>query len=98
MTDLRDSEVPHQPDRGRRARAVHLDAVRLEDGNWRVTGGSAPHTVNSVATTCDCVDFQVRGCVCKHRVRVLIAEGDAAVWTALRDLVSVPTRTRRTAP
>jgi len=82
----------------RLARAVHLDALRLEDRTWLVTGGTQSHIVSADARSCDCLDHQLRergdGYRCKHLLRVLLAEGDAGTWALLRVLVAQPTRAR----
>ena len=44
----------------RLARAVHLDAVQLEGGAWRVSGGAQAHEVDAEASACDCYDFSAR--------------------------------------
>jgi hypothetical protein len=82
-------------DLGRLARAVHLDAERLTDGRWLVSGGAQPHIVDLDAGSCDCADSAVRGGPCKHLQRVRLALGDAAALERLRALVPLPTRARR---
>ena len=81
----------------RLARAVHLDAERLADGSWRVTGGTAPHIVSADGSECACADFAMRRAVCKHRARVLLALGDATTLAQLGAVVPMPTRQRRSA-
>jgi hypothetical protein len=80
------------PDLGRLARAVHLDAVRLVNGAWRVTGGANVHEVTSEATACDCTDYGVRGGACKHLLAVRLHTGDPETLAALRALVPLPRR------
>ena len=72
---------------GRLRRAVHLDAERLPDGSWRVTGGKGAHIVTADGSACDCTDYGVRQFVCKHRAAVLLRLGDADVLLALREFV-----------
>ena len=84
-------------DLARLARAVALDVVRLEDGDWLVSGGAQPHHVSADGRSCDCWDHAVHeGIICKHRTRILLARGDAAAWAGLRALVAQPRRRRRT--
>lgn len=97
MTNVPHKPAPLQPDVFRLRRALHLDCVRVEDQSWLVSGTGATHIVSPSAASCDCADFAARGVLCKHRLRCLIAEGDAATWGALRALVTMPTRQRRQA-
>jgi len=83
----------------RLARAVHLDAERLNAHHWRVWGGAAEHVVDADRGTCDCPDFRLRGRVCKHILAARLRSGDVELLNALRDLVPMPRRTwRRVAP
>jgi hypothetical protein len=83
------------------ARAVQLDAVRLEDNSWLVTGGALPHVLSADGRECGCLDFQLHnrgdGYRCKHLVRVGLIEGRAEDWAALRELVAKPKRASRKA-
>jgi hypothetical protein len=76
------------------ARAVGLDARRLERGRYEITGGSAPHVVDIRERSCDCTDFAVHGGACKHLLRALMAVGDPFTLSALRSLVPEPKRGR----
>ena len=83
------------------ARAVQLDAVRLENGEWLVTGGATPHRIRH--GICSCYDslYVVHtdvGYRCKHQLKVALLEGDARAWALLRELVPAPRRQRRTVP
>jgi hypothetical protein len=52
----------------------------LDDGRWRVTGGSAPHVVELFAgegLRCDCKSFRFRG-RCRHVDAVNQVEGSDA--------------------
>ncbi len=89
---------PTTVDRTRLARAVHLEAERLPDGRWRITGGSAPHIVDLTADTCDCPDHAMRRGVCKHLARARLAEGDADTLRALGELLPAPKRERTRQP
>src|SRR5437773_1863112 len=71
----------------RLARAVHLDAERVESGEWSVSGGEHAHAVNKDATDCDCTDHAVRGGLCKHILCARLYMGDRNVLQALRALV-----------
>lgn len=86
-------------DTTRLARAVHLDVTADGPGRWLVSGGREPHTVTGDAPdalTCDCTDAAMRpNELCKHRLRVLLALGNFDVVTALRALVPLPSRPRR---
>ncbi|HLA88894.1 MAG TPA: hypothetical protein VJL28_00500 [Gemmatimonadaceae bacterium] len=84
------------PDLERLARAVHLDAERLDTGAWRVTGGAHVHEVNADATACDCTDYAVRGRSCKHLLAVRLRSGDSEA--PLRLIVVAPRRARRPVP
>ena len=75
------------PDLDRLARAVHLDAERLDTGAWRVTGGANVHEVNADATACDCTDYAVRGGSCKHLLAVKLRAGDSETLRKLRAIV-----------
>lgn len=76
------------PDLRRLARAVRqLEAERLADGSWQVSGGVGVRTVDPGAVTCSCPDHSYRHCVCAHLVRVRLALGDAETVRALRELV-----------
>lgn len=86
------------PDPARLARAVHLDAVQLDDGSWKVTGGASEHDVNVDASSCDCHDFTVRGGSCKHMLAVRLRSGDSEAVEALRGLVVAPRRARTVRP
>lgn len=80
------------PDLGRLARALHLDAVRLTAGAWRVAGGAIAHEVNAEGTRCDCTDYGVHGGACKHMLAVRLHSGDTETLAALRALVPLPRR------
>lgn len=77
------------------ARALHLDAQRLDARRWRVTGGAGEHVVDVVRGRCDCPDCLLRGRICKHILRARMAQGDAETLAVLRELVPVPRRTGR---
>jgi hypothetical protein len=83
------------------ARAVYLDAVKLGDNTWQVSGGAEPHIVSADGRECGCLDFQLHnrseGYRCKHLVRIGLIEGVAEDWATLRALVAKPKRTRRKA-
>jgi hypothetical protein len=66
-----------------------LDCVRLDDGSWLVSGEGQPHVVTGAARWCDCLDFATRAKPCKHIYRVMISQGDAGVWRALRALFAL---------
>lgn len=75
-------------DLGRLARAVHLDAQRIGDSVYLVSGGATAHRVDlRVGEACDCDDRRIRGATCKHVLRAMLGEGDPDVLRALRDLV-----------
>ncbi|MEW5926017.1 MAG: hypothetical protein AB1941_00885 [Gemmatimonadota bacterium] len=76
-------------------RALELDAERLEDGRYLVTGGREPHYVDvrpSAAVACDCGDMAWRGPPflgpCKHVLRVRLACGDPIVLRAAGTLLA----------
>ena len=79
----------------RLARAVHLDAVYLCDGQWGVSGGGGRHVVDVRARSCDCGDYVVHHGVCSHLATVLLALGDPPTMAALRALVPAPKRRPR---
>jgi len=84
-------------DPARLARAVHLRAEPLGQGLWRVTGGDAPHLVDIETGSCDCVDYRLLGTRCKHVLAVRLAVLEPETRGALRDVVPMPKRVRRTA-
>lgn len=74
-------------------RAVHLDTQPQGD-LWQVTGPESLHlvTVDDSGLRCDCRDFEIRGGLCKHILRVGLANGDCDTIKALRKLLPIPTR------
>jgi hypothetical protein len=76
----------------RLAKAVHLDAEKLDNGAWKVSGGASEHLVTADASACDCADFSVRGGSCKHLLAVRLRTGDSEALDALRGLVVAPAR------
>lgn len=76
----------------RLARAVHLDAERIDRAMWRVTGGECPHIVT--AAGCDCMDATLHGAKqpCKHVLAVRLRVGHADTLKALRAIVPEPSR------
>lgn len=83
-------------ERGRLARAVHLEVEALGARQWAVTGGRERHLVTTEG--CDCVDSGVHlGIVCKHQLAIGLVCLPVEVLNALRALVPVQrARTRRT--
>ena len=81
----------------RLARAVHLSAVKLAPGRYRVAGGASAHVVDLSADVCDCADFALRGAVCKHLLAARLRAGDPEALQALRALVPLPRRRRSAA-
>ena len=80
-------------DSGRLARAIHLDAQRIDVGAYLVTGGAQDHTVevDGGRCFCNCPDAQARdGDSCKHALLVRLLNGDPEVAKALRQLVPEP--------
>ena len=57
-------------DPARTRRALALQVEELEDGAYRVTGGSEPHVVRG--RTCDCPDAIYFAGPCKHRTAVYL--------------------------
>lgn len=78
-------------DPARLARAVHLDVKRQGPG-YMVSGGQTTHYVPETARTCDCADYRLRAAVCKHRLAILLRQGDPDTLRGLRALVSLPRR------
>ena len=78
----------------RLARAVHLDAAPRDHETWHVMGRASLHVVTGGddGLVCDCEDFRVRGGLCKHALRILLARGDRAVIEQLRTLIPDPGR------
>ena len=75
------------PAQRRLLRALELDVTKLSDGSWLVSGGRQPHHVTDAG--CDCRDAAIAGADayrCKHRLRLLLRDGDPATWAALRVL------------
>ncbi|CAN5872038.1 hypothetical protein BH11GEM2_BH11GEM2_06650 [soil metagenome] len=72
----------------RLARAVHLEAERIGNGAWTVSGGRELHVVSEDTTECDCTDHQVRGGPCKHALCVRLRLGDVPTLRALRTIVA----------
>lgn len=71
---------------GRLARAVHLNAERIDAETWRVSGGEHPHFVTTAG--CDCADAAFRpGFACKHVLAVRLRSGDAETLSGLRAIV-----------
>jgi hypothetical protein len=65
-------------------RAVRLDVVRLEHGQYVVHG----HTVTATVTLeCDCADAAMRGARCKHILAVEYRRGISEVLAAVAQLV-----------
>jgi hypothetical protein len=75
----------------RLARALALDAERLPDGRFLVTGGSEPRLVDLAdATPCGCPDATMRGVTrCKHVLRAELGVLPDDLIHALRELVGV---------
>ncbi len=76
-------------------RALELDAERLAEGRYLVTGGREPHYVDvrpNAAVACDCGDMVWRGPPfpgpCKHVLRVRLACGDPVVLRAAGTLLA----------
>ena len=65
------SEFPSEIDPYRLRRALELSIVGQEGVNYRVIGGTDPHTVRANAgnVVCDCLDFS-KGNICKHILAV----------------------------
>jgi hypothetical protein len=76
------------------ARAIHLDVERLDAERWLVRGGASTHVVDAHRGRCDCPDCRIRGRVCKHLLRVHLAQGDADTLALLRAVVPMPRRGR----
>ena len=79
----------------RLARAVHLDTTPRDHETWHVMGRASLHVVTAGddgLLVCDCEDFQIRGGLCKHALRVLLARGDRLVIERLRALIPDPGR------
>ena len=77
----------------RLARAVHLDAAPRDHETWHVMGRASLHVVTAGDDglfVCDCEDFRVRGGLCKHALRILLARGDRSVIERLRALIPNP--------
>jgi hypothetical protein len=85
------------PDLDRLVRAVHLDAERLANGAWCVSGGEREHVVSADAKLCDCADFTIRAVECKHMLAVRLRLGDADVIRTLRLVVPAGRPVRRIA-
>ena len=71
-------------------RCLHLHAVRLTPGRYRVVGGAHTHWVDLYTASlprCDCGDHLWRDQICKHILAALLREGDERVLSALRELV-----------
>jgi hypothetical protein len=81
------------PDSARLARAVHLVVESIGTETWRVSGGVTDHVVTG--DRCDCTDYLVRGGRCKHILSVMLFTGDREVLYALREVVPLPSRSRR---
>ncbi len=81
-------------DLARLARAIHLDATPRDHETWHVMGRVSFHVVaaGDDGLTCDCEDHRVRGGLCKHALRILLARGDRAVIERLRALIPDPGR------
>ncbi len=78
----------------RLARALYLTCER-GFGLYRVSGGAGTHQVRlGEDPRCDCRDFEMRGGMCKHLLRVMLAKGDATVVETLRLLVPYPQQRR----
>lgn len=86
--------LPAGVERRRLAAARALDARPVGPGQYRVTGGAAPHYVDLAADgaalpKCDCPDALYRPAfVCKHRLAASLAAGDVTVIHALAALLA----------
>lgn len=75
-------------DTSRLARAVHLEAERIGNGAWTVSGGAGlHHVVSADATSCDCENYRLRGGPCKHALAVRLRLGDLGTLRPLRAIV-----------
>ena len=75
----------------RLARAVHLDAERIADHTYRVSGGEREHRVCLDASPeCDCEDAVYRRAACSHTLAAMLMEGDRDCLRTLRFWVPRP--------
>ena len=77
-------------DLDRLERSIGLEAERIADGCYRVTGGAQAHWVDLYTAAhprCDCGDHLWREQVCKHILAALLREGNDRVVRALRGLL-----------
>jgi hypothetical protein len=77
-------------DLDRLERSLGLRGERVEQGRYRVTGGSQDHWVDLYTAAyprCDCGDHLWRDRICKHILAALLREGDERVVRALQGLI-----------
>ena len=81
---------------GRLARAIHLQAERVDLHTFRVSGGAQHHTVElrDGGCFCDCWDSRIHGDGCKHSLIVRLLGGDEEVVRALRQLIPAPRKAK----
>ena len=85
-------------DLDRLERGLALQAERVGNGRYRVTGGAGDHWVDLATPShprCDCGDHLWRDQVCKHILAALLREGNEHV---VRALATVVARARQAAP
>jgi hypothetical protein len=90
MVPAIDFEAAGGVDLDRLERSLELVADRIDDGRFRVSGGTQDHWVDLYTTAhprCDCGDHLWRERVCKHILAALLREGDERVVRSLREVV-----------
>ena len=91
VTPLVQLDTADAVDLDRLERGLALQAERVGDGRYRVTGGAGDHWVDLATPShprCDCGDHVWRDQVCKHILAALLREGNEHVVRALATVVS----------
>jgi len=84
-------EVEGGVDFVRLERGLGLQARKVDNGRYHVTGGASDHWVDilpDAAPHCDCGDYLWRERICKHILAALLREGNEEVVRAVGGLVA----------